>query len=37
MRVLRKLGATREGTLRQGFRRDGVCSDQIMWSILAND
>lgn len=35
--VLRKLGATREGTLRQGFRRDGHCTDQIMWSILADD
>ena len=35
--VLRKLGATREGTLRQGFRRDGTCTDQIMWSILAGD
>ena len=35
--VLRKLGATREGTLRQGFRRDGICSDQTMWSILAKD
>jgi RimJ/RimL family protein N-acetyltransferase len=35
--VLRKLGAKREGTLRQGFRRDGTCTDQIMWSILADD
>jgi RimJ/RimL family protein N-acetyltransferase len=31
----RKLGATREGVLRGGFRLDdGVC-DQVMWSILA--
>ena len=35
--VLRKLGAKREGTLRQGFRRNGTCTDQIMWSILADD
>jgi RimJ/RimL family protein N-acetyltransferase len=35
--VLRKLGATREGTLRQGFRRDGVCIDQVMWSIVSAD
>jgi RimJ/RimL family protein N-acetyltransferase len=35
--VLRKLGAKREGTLRQGFRRDGICKDQIMWSIVSDD
>ena len=35
--VLKKLGAKREGTLRQGFRRNGTCTDQIMWSILADD
>lgn len=33
--VLRKLGATREGTLRGGFREGDQVSDQVMWSILA--
>jgi ribosomal-protein-alanine N-acetyltransferase len=33
--VLRKLGATREGILRGGFRDDHGIHDQLMWSILA--
>ena len=35
--VLQKLGATREGTLRSCFQRDGVYMDHIMWSILADE
>jgi RimJ/RimL family protein N-acetyltransferase len=35
--VLRKLGATPEGVLRRAFRRDGVVSDHVMWSILAEE
>jgi RimJ/RimL family protein N-acetyltransferase len=34
-RVLEKLGATREGVLRDGFRDGRVYRDHIMWSILA--
>lgn len=33
--VLHKLGATREGVLRGGFRDGDVVSDHVMWSILA--
>jgi ribosomal-protein-alanine N-acetyltransferase len=33
--VLRKLGATREGDLRGGFRDGVVVSNHVMWSILA--
>jgi RimJ/RimL family protein N-acetyltransferase len=33
--VLRKLGATREGVLRGGFRHGDVVNDYVMWSILA--
>jgi ribosomal-protein-alanine N-acetyltransferase len=36
-RVLRKLGATQEGTLRSGFRARGAVMDHVMWSILANE
>jgi ribosomal-protein-alanine N-acetyltransferase len=32
---LKKLGATREGTLRGGFREGNRISDYVMWSILA--
>jgi RimJ/RimL family protein N-acetyltransferase len=35
--VLRKLGATREGVLRGGFRDGDVVSDHVMWSMLAPD
>jgi len=35
--ALRKVGATREVTLRGAFRRDGLCHDQSLWSILAED
>jgi ribosomal-protein-alanine N-acetyltransferase len=35
--ALAKLGAVREGVLRQAFRRDGECSDQVLWSILRED
>ena len=33
-RVLEKLGATREGVLRGGFRDGEVVRDHVMWSIL---
>ena len=36
-RVFEKLGATREGVLRGGFRDGDVFRDQLMWSILAPD
>jgi [ribosomal protein S5]-alanine N-acetyltransferase len=35
--VLRKLGATAEGTLRGSFRLGAHVSDHVMWSILASD
>lgn len=35
--VLRKLGATREGVLRQGFRSGDTPRDHVMWSILADE
>ncbi len=35
--VLRKLGATREGVLRGGFRSGTVVRDHVMWSILADE
>jgi ribosomal-protein-alanine N-acetyltransferase len=35
--VLRKLGATPEGTLRAGFRARGAVMDHVMWSILASE
>jgi ribosomal-protein-alanine N-acetyltransferase len=35
--VLLKLGATREGVLRRGFRDGAVVRDHIMWSILADE
>jgi [ribosomal protein S5]-alanine N-acetyltransferase len=35
--LLRKLGARPEGTLRQGFWRDGAALDQVMWSTLAHE
>jgi ribosomal-protein-alanine N-acetyltransferase len=34
-RVFEKLGATREGTLRGGFRDGDIVRDHLMWSILA--
>jgi ribosomal-protein-alanine N-acetyltransferase len=33
--VLRKLGARRDGVLREAFHRDGRFQNYIMWSILA--
>jgi ribosomal-protein-alanine N-acetyltransferase len=33
--LLRKLGATREGVLRGGFRDGDAVRDHVMWSILA--
>jgi RimJ/RimL family protein N-acetyltransferase len=36
-RVLRKLGATPEGTLRDAFRARGAVMDHVMWSILADE
>jgi [ribosomal protein S5]-alanine N-acetyltransferase len=35
--VLRKLGAAREGILRDGLCRDGEYFDQVLWSILSTD
>jgi RimJ/RimL family protein N-acetyltransferase len=35
--VLRKLGATREGMLRGGFKRGEVVCDHVMWSMLASE
>jgi RimJ/RimL family protein N-acetyltransferase len=35
--ALRKIGATREVTLRGAFRRGGLCHEQSLWSILAED
>jgi len=35
--VLRKLGATCEGTLRNAFRKADSTMDHCMWSILANE
>lgn len=36
-RTLEKLGATRDGVLRGGFRDGSVVRDHVMWSILAPD
>lgn len=33
--ALQKLGATREGVLRQSFLRDGEYHDQVLWALLA--
>ena len=35
--ALRKVGATREGLLRESFLRDGIYYDQVLWSICADD
>jgi ribosomal-protein-alanine N-acetyltransferase len=35
--VVRKLGATREGVLRGGFRDGDVMRNHIMWSILTDE
>jgi RimJ/RimL family protein N-acetyltransferase len=35
--VLKKLGASRDGILREGLCRDGEYFDQALWSILAGD
>jgi RimJ/RimL family protein N-acetyltransferase len=35
--ALRKLGAVREGLLRQSFHRHGRYLDQVMWAILDSD
>jgi RimJ/RimL family protein N-acetyltransferase len=35
--ALRKLGAVREGVLRQGFAKDGQAMDSTIWSILADE
>jgi RimJ/RimL family protein N-acetyltransferase len=35
--ILRKLGATKEGTLRGGFRSGQRVRDHVMWSILATE
>ncbi len=35
--ALRKMGAVREGTLRQSFLKDGRYHDQHLWSILDTD
>lgn len=33
--ALQKIGAVREAVLRQSFRKDGQCFDQVLWSINA--
>jgi RimJ/RimL family protein N-acetyltransferase len=35
--ALRKLGAVREGTLRQSFLKNGEYDDQSLWAILAEE
>ena len=35
--ALQKLGATREGVLRQSFLREGVYHDQVIWSICRDE
>lgn len=35
--ALQKLGATREGTLRKSFFRNGTYHDQVLWSIVASE
>lgn len=35
--ALRKIGATREGTLRKSFLRNGEYLDQSLWTILADE
>ena len=35
--ALQKIGASREGVLRQSFLRDGEYLDQVLWSICADD
>jgi len=35
--ALQKLGAVKEGILRDGFCRNGEYFDQTLWSILADD
>jgi RimJ/RimL family protein N-acetyltransferase len=36
-RALQKIGAIREGTLRQAFRRGDEVTDHVMWSMLADE
>jgi ribosomal-protein-alanine N-acetyltransferase len=35
--ALQKLGATREGVLRQSFLREGIYHDQVIWSICRDE
>ena len=35
--ALQKLGATREGVLRQSFLRNAEYHDQVLWAIVATD
>ena len=35
--ALRKIGAVQEGVLRRSFTRNGVCYDQALWGIVADD
>jgi ribosomal-protein-alanine N-acetyltransferase len=35
--ALQKIGASREGVLRQSFLRNGVYHDQVLWSIVSDD
>ena len=37
MTALQKLGAIREGVLRQSFLRNGEYHDQVLWSIVGGD
>jgi ribosomal-protein-alanine N-acetyltransferase len=36
-RILEKLGAVPEATLREAFKCNGTSHDQVLWSILASD
>ena len=35
--ALRKIGAVQEGILRRAFVRNGICNDQVLWGIVADD
>ncbi len=37
MRVLEKLGFRREGVLREYYCQDGVCNDQVLFSLLRRE
>jgi RimJ/RimL family protein N-acetyltransferase len=35
--ALRKMGAVREGVLRQSFRREAGCLDEALWTLIADE